>query len=220
MHELLIKSGGTPRFYRYNLGRREQLMQVREQNMNAFLDKVLRDPQPPWVEAVGFKALYVQPRDKEARRATWEKLGQIPDLRVIWLRRNPARRVISFAIARETGKWVGEKTKEAIHLDPEYLLDRLTFEEREAEAAWERIQECEILEVQFESLTETPDAILTQVQNFLGIPIRPLHSALAPQNPRTLREMVANFSEVREALAGTKWGSSLNKAMNRLPQEL
>lgn len=220
MHELLVKSGGTPRFYRYNLGRREQLIQMREQNMEAFLNAVLLDPQPPWVEAIGFKAMYVHPRDKEERRATWEMLGQIPNLRVIWLRRNPVRRVISFAIARKTGKWVGEKTKGAIHLDPEYLPHRLRFEEQEAEAARERIKKCEIIDVQFESLTENPGAILTKIQDFLGLSNRSLHSSLSLQNPRTLREMVANFSEVRDTLASTKWKEELMEARDRRPQDL
>ena len=220
MHELLVKSGGTPRFYRYNLGRREQLIRTREQDMAAFLDAVLLDPQPPWIKAVGFKAMYVHPRDEGERRATWEMLGQIPDLRVIWLRRNPVRRVISFAIARETGKWVGEKTTDAIHLNPEYLPRRLDFEEQEAEAARERVENCKTIDVQFESLTETPDALLTKIQSFLELPHRPLHSSLTSQNPRTLQEMVANFSEVKDALAGTKWEESLVEAMGRHPKEL
>jgi hypothetical protein len=220
MRELLIKSGGTPQFYRHNLGRREQLIQMREEDMDAFLSEVLCGPQPPWVWAVGFKAMRVQPRDEEERRTTWKVLGEIPDLRVIWLRRNPVRRVISFAIARETGKWVGEKTTKATQIDPEYLLHRLCFEEQEAEAARERVKSCKMIDVQFECLTENPKAVLTEIQEFLGLPTRPLDSSLTPQNPRTLREMVTNFSEVREALASTKWENLLMKAMNRSPQEL
>jgi len=220
MHELLIKSGGTPRFHRYNLGRRKQLIQMREEKMSAFLNTTLCDPQPPWVQAVGFKAMYVQPRDEEERRTTWESLGSVPDLRVIWLRRNPVRRVISFAIARETGKWVGEKTAEAIQIDPEYLLHRLHFEEKEAEAARERVRNCRMIDVQFESLTETPKTVLTEIQDFLGLRTRPLDSSLTPQNPRTLREMAANFDEIIDTLTGTKWEKSLMEAVDRPPQKL
>lgn len=220
MRELLKESGGTPQFYRYNLGRREQLIQMREKNIDAFLNAVLHAPQPPWVKTVGFKAMYVQPHDKKKRRATWEALGQVPDLRVIWLRRNPVRRVISFAIARKTGKWVGEKTSEAVHLDPEYLPRRLSFEEYEAEVARKKVEDCEIIDVKFESLTETPDATLEKVQNFLGLPVRPLHTSLTPQNPRRLRAMVANFDEVEDALSSTKWEKSLVEAVNHRPKKL
>lgn len=220
MHELLVESGGTPRFSRYNLGRRKQLLRMREQSMEAFLKTVLLDPQPPWVDAIGFKAMYVHPRDEEKRRYTWEMLGQMPSLRVIWLRRNPVRRVISFAIALKTGKWVGEKTREAIHLDPEFLPRRLSFEEQETEAARKRIEKCEVIDVQFETLTETPGAVLTNIQEFLNLSTRPLHSSLTPQNPRTLREMVANFDEVKDALRGTRWEKSLVSAMGRRPEAL
>lgn len=220
MRELLIKSGGTPQFYRYNLGRREKLIQMREETIDAFLNAVLRDPQPPWVRAVGFKAMYVQPRDENERRSTWKTLGQVPNLRVVWLSRNPVRRVISFAIARETGKWVGEKTTEAIHLDPDYLPRRLSFEEREAEAARKRMKGCKIIDVEFESLTKAPEVSLREIQNFLGLPVRSLHTSLTPQNPRTLREMVANFGEVEDALTGTKWEESLMEAMSHQPRTL
>ena len=220
MHELLIKSAGTSRFYRYNLGRRKELIRLRVQDIKAFLQAILLEPQPPWVKAVGFKAMYVQPRDAEERTATWEALGKITGLHIIWLHRNPVRRVISFAIARKTGEWIGKKTEEPVRLDPEYLPRRLAFEEQRAKAARQHVEECDIIDVQFESLTKDPGVILERIQDFLGVQCRPLHSSLTQQNPRSIQEMVSNFGEIKGALLGTKWEESLLEAVNHQPREI
>jgi hypothetical protein len=164
--------------------------------------------------------MYVQPRDAEKRRATWDSLGQIPELRVLWLERNPVRRVISFAIARKTGKWIGKKTKAPVQLDADYIPNRLTFEEKWANEAHERLQKCKIMDVRFESLTAHPDTVLNEIQDFLDLPNRPLHSLLTRQNPRSLQEMVANFDEVKDALLDTKWEEALFEAMDHQPRDL
>ena len=77
-----------------------------------------------------------------------------------------------------------------------------------------------MIDVQFESLTETPKTVLTEIQDFLGLRTRPLDSSLTPQNPRTLREMAANFDEIIDTLTGTKWEKSLMEAVDRPPQKL
>lgn len=220
MHELLLKSGGKSRFRRYNVGRRGELIALRKRNMGAFLQAVLKEPQPPWVQAIGFKAMYVQPRDAAARVETWKVLGEVDGLRVIWLDRNSVRRVISFAIARKTGHWIGQQTKEPIAIDPDYVLRRLRFEEREAEKARRAIQGVPVLNVQFESLVEDPPSTLGGVQEFLGVRQRSLQSSLSRQNPRSLKEMVANYDDVRDALLGTKWESSLQQSVERQPRSL
>lgn len=220
MHELLLKSGGTPRFRRYYVGRRKELMRLRTRDMEAFLHAVLEGPQPPWIQAVGFKAMYVQPRDAADRECTWTKLADVAGLRVIWLRRNPVRRVVSFAIARKTGEWVGKKTREPVELDPDYLVRRLRFDEQEASRAREAVDQCDVLDVHFESLVESPEPILRRLQDFLGVPHRPVHSGLDRQNPRTLHDMISNAEEVVAALRGTKWEEPLMEAIHRQPQEL
>ena len=221
MHELLLKSGGKSRFHRYNLTRREQLTRMREQDMNQFFESVLLDPQPPWIEAVGFKAMYKHPRqEKEKRLAAWEMLSGIPGLHVIWLQRNIVRRLISFSVALETGKWKGEKTTRRVHVDPDKLLRRLESDEQKGKEARERGNDCELLDVRYESLTESPDAVLTEIQSFLDLPHLSLQSSLTQQNPRTIEEMVANFDEVKGALMNTRWEDALLRAMDRRPQEL
>lgn len=220
MHELLLRSGGTSRFRRYHLGRRKQLIQLREQDMASFLHAVLEEPHPPWVHAVGFKAMYVQPRDDADRRHTWMALADITGLRVIWLHRNPVRRVVSFAIAKKTGEWVGTKTSDSLELDPGYLVRRLQFDEHEANRAREAVAQCEVLDIQFESLVDTPGLVLKHIQDFLGVPHRSVHSALTSQNPRPLKDMISNVQDIRNALRDTKWEQSLLQSMHREPSEL
>jgi hypothetical protein len=147
----------------------------------------------------------VQPRDAADRECTWTKLANVAGLRVIWLRRNPVRRVVSFAIAKRTGEWVGKKTREPVELDPDYLVRRLRFDEQEASRAREAVDQCDVLDVHFESLVESPEPILRRLQDFLGVPHRPVHSGLDRQNPRTLHGMISNAEEVVAALRGTKW---------------
>ena len=188
--------------------------------MKAFLHTVLKDPQPPWVQAVGFKAMYVQPRDDAERTQAWNLLGNITGLRVIWLHRNPVRRVVSFAIARKTGEWVGTKTDRPLAVDPDYLIRRLQFEEQEAKKASEAIEGCEVLDIQFESLVDAPGPILKQIQDFLAVPHRPVHSSLTRQNPQKLQETISNFQDVRDALLGTKWEEPLLQSTHRRPDEI
>lgn len=40
-----------------------------------------------------------------------------------------------------------------------------------------------MIDIQFESLTETPKTVLTEIQDFLGLRTQPLDSSLTLQNP-------------------------------------
>ena len=209
MHEILPETAGTPRFYRYNLGRRRRLIELRSKDIGRFLEAVLLEPQPRWVHAVGFKAHYVQPYDLELRRKTWTLLGAIDGLRVIWLNRNPVRSVVSFAIARQTGVWIGGRLTQPIRLEPEYLLRRLEYEDLEAAEARSRIEHQDIFEVSFEDIVTDPTAHLSDIQQFLGLPPHSLQVSLRRQNPRPISQLVSNYVEVEVALRGTRWYDQL-----------
>jgi hypothetical protein len=212
MHELLRDTADTPAFRRYFVGQRRRLLQVREQDLALFLDKVLFSDQPFWVRALGFKVLYSQPWDTGQRRKAWTTLGNISNLHVIWISRNSVRSVISFAVARKTGQWISKRTKKAVELDPDYVLRRLAYEQEEQEEAYGRIRDKPLLKVSFENLVADPVPILKEVQEFLHLPVCSLHTALRRQNPKPLGQLIANYDEVKSALKPTKWYSELCKA--------
>lgn len=214
MHELLRDSTGTAAFRRHCLGRRKQLMELREQDMPAFVHEVLTLPHPPWIRALGFKALYTQPRKSGAvRQQTWEGLRQIPGLRVIWIQRNLIRCVVSFAIAKQTQGWIGKKTREPVAVDVDYVLRRLAVEEKRAEEVKSYLQGIDIISVSYERVRAHPVAEMSIIQKALSLPVRSVQTSLQRQNPQPLAQLVSNYADLQQALLDTRWGGLLDEAL-------
>lgn len=211
MHEIVKEGSGRSGFERYFLGSRDKLLQIRgkDDEGKEFLKEIFNSRVPCWVEALGFKALYTFPWSSEKRKKTWLALGEIPDLRVIWLSRNPVRRVLSFAIARKTGQWRGQRTVEPVEVDPIYVVRRLRRDDELAQAARRRLRDTAMLHVQFEDLIALPEAELRNIQKKLNLPVRSLHTSLRRQNPKPMDQAVANYSKVRKEISKTKWKKEL-----------
>jgi hypothetical protein len=59
------------------------------------------------------------------------------------------------------------------------------------------------LELFYEDMDEHRDAAFARAQEFLGVNPRRLAVSLRKQNPEPLRELIANYEELRRAFAGT-----------------
>lgn len=208
MHELFREKAGTPAFYRHYLGSREELLKVREDDIARFLGKVLLAPQPPWIKAIGFKALYVQPSGS-TRKQAWQALSAIPRLKVIVLERNEVHSVISFCIARETKKWVGKKFYGSVRVDVDYVLRRLAFEKECRRCALALLKNHKMLKIKYEDMISDFDLTGERVSSFLSLPARKLNSPLVRQTQKPLSEVVENYHELITVLSETEWASKL-----------
>jgi hypothetical protein len=211
MHEIIKEGSGKSGFERYFLGNRDRLLQLREEDDEGkeFLKEVFSSRIPCWIEVLGFKALYTLPWNSEKRKKTWLALAEIPDLRVIWLSRNSVRRVLSFAVARKTGQWRGQRTVEPVEVDPIYVVRRLRREDELAQAARQRLGDAAMLSIQFEDLIAMPQSELRNIQKFLDLPVWSLHTSIRRQNPKPMDQIVANYSEVRKEISKTEWKKEL-----------
>lgn len=66
----------------------------------------------------------------------------------------------------------------------------------------EMFKDHELLEVWYEDMLEDRDSAFGEVQRFLGVAPVPLEVTLRRQNPEPLRELIANYDELRAAFAG------------------
>jgi hypothetical protein len=63
-----------------------------------------------------------------------------------------------------------------------------------------------VLTIYYEDLVANREAVLHELQMFLGLKPRPLRVATRQQNPEPLEELIANYDELREAFRDTEYG--------------
>lgn len=211
MHELFKPTPGPPVFFRNYIGHRRRLLNVREQSYEKFLNEVLLTPQAPWVKAIGFKAIFIQPQKTEWEHA-WQALSTIENLRVIWLSRNPIQTAISYLTALKSGAWVGKPTTGSIHIDIEHFMRFINRQHSLEESAREILSGRQGLDISYEQLVENTDTERARLCEFLNIENTTLDSGIRKQNQKDLREFVENYDEVKEALVGTRWETDFQVA--------
>lgn len=184
-------------------------------DVESITDKALCSPQPPWVRAVGFKALISHPgwRERERHELAWDYLLDMEDLHIIRLRRrNHVRAAVSHCIARETKHWVGQRTEEPVELSPDRVAHRV--DSRLVRSKWmdNRLRghphvfdtTFTRLTGQFDEVSEVEDAskgsVMAEIQRFLSLPIRTLTTLTERQNPQPLSELVRNWEAVEKAV--------------------
>ena len=212
MHELYSPGAGTPRFMRYQLGRRSALLRKRGEP-ERFLSDLLLGKHPPWIRAAGFKLLYAQPREPELRSRAWKAVTGVPGMRVVHLLRNPVRCAVSLEVARQTGDWIGRSTDTAHRIDPAKLVRRLERLDAMQRDCSKRLSTLESHTVQYQDLVNDPPRCLGSVFSFLGLPRQSLPAPIRRQNARSLESTVKNMAEIESALAGTRWIEALQEAM-------
>lgn len=165
---------------------------------------------PASIRAVGFKLFYYHAQTAQLR-SVWEYLQQDRTLKVIHVkRRNILATHLSRALAGETDRWrassnKGMDAKGAIELTYEECLE--AFEQTRA---WE--EQCDVhfaaqarLDVLYEDLAHNFAGTMVRVQEFLGLEVSQLTPALSKQAQRPLSMCIANFAELKEQFAATRW---------------
>lgn len=161
----------------------------------------------------------------------WAWLAKVPGLggagvRVIHLRReNLLRAVVSGQIAHQTKKWgataSGGHTTDAgctVTLDPEALLRDFEAEARFARDTAIQFADRPVFNLSYERLLENPAGELAAVQEFLGLPQATLITKTRKQSVTPLAELIANYDQVRDALADTRYARLLDDSAEPPPR--
>ncbi|MEM7590815.1 MAG: sulfotransferase domain-containing protein [Cyanobacteria bacterium P01_A01_bin.83] len=174
------------------------------------LNSLFRE-RPVSAEAVGCKIFYYHLNDDE-----WRQMSQIPDLKVIHLKRkNRLSMIVSMKVAFKTSQWGITKeseridvSKKQIYLDYDYL--RNTFNEIES---WEKntqelFGDSQTKNILYEDLVYRYNESIEALFDFLSVPKIPaekIKTKHKKQNPEPLNQLIQNYDELKAKFLGTPW---------------
>lgn len=179
-----------------------------------YFDTQVFNTRPSSIRAVGFKIFYHHPA-WDASGAVWRYLEGLDDLHVIHLRReNLLRSLVSKKIAQKTDVWkqsgqTGEAPDKRVAIPPAECLEYFETTQRHEAEGDARFAGKPLLPMSYESLTGRFDDEMRRIQEFLHVDPMALPVKTARQNPEALDELLLNYDEIRQALAGTRWESYL-----------
>lgn len=136
---------------------------------------------------------------------------------VVLRRRNRLKTYVSTRIAEETGVWEAYSPDD---IPPQRPLIHVDLESLEAHAASNATFYVELLQTLDQTgkdcLQVTYEELLTTTEqrrllDYLGVPRRLLEPVSVKQNPRDLRRLVADYSDLREQLRGTPYFEELHE---------
>ena len=163
------------------------------------------------IKTVGFKLFYYHLTEDE-----WKKFLRYEDVKIIHItRRNILRTIVSLDIAFKTNKWhtsffTLRTADKKVSLNAERLVQRIEEILEYEEVAHNRFKDRDIVEIVYENLIDNPKSEFERVRKFLNInSIDPEKITLRKQNPEKLSELIENYEEVSQALAGTKYAHFL-----------
>lgn len=191
---------------------------------------------PPQIKCAGFVLQAYHPgglkafpgiRENPGWSEIWTRLQQMPDLKVIHLRRkNGLRRHLSHIMARQTGTWHHwdpAKVNDVTHIEKPLLQNhsgsprpqvklqaeqlRLDFEE--VDQLHQRINSLFSSGLYFplvyEDLVAEPERWGAELLGFLGVAPRELKAAVRKLENRPLSTSIENFDTLKQDFIGTPW---------------
>ncbi len=160
---------------------------------------------------VGFKIFYYHPLDSEDK-SIWDLIQNDPHIKIIHLIRENLLRVhISRLIAGKTDVWSSKNKKDInpdskkVEINPTELLNDIRVTHNHIKAARETFNQHSILEVTYEDLIDPSREVLNDIQKFLDVAPKNLASELRRQNPEALSQLISNYQEIHDLLAGTDY---------------
>lgn len=163
-------------------------------------------------KAVGFKMNYSQIR-KYAATISWVKQNDVKIIQLI--RNNLLKRLVSHKIANTRDLRHSTQSVEPIkvHIDPEVLIDDFRRSQKRFAKYRKYFRDTlgvPYLEIAYESLFADFDSEIREVLKFLEIDrILPLTSELVKMNPDSLKDIIENYGEVKQALTNTEFENFL-----------
>lgn len=189
-----------------------EILQLREQKPIQFLNDVVYREVLSLVSVVGFKLFYNHAQDKH-QKVVWKYLQQMPDLKVIHLKRqNILKAHVSHKIAERNDQWILLDNQQEREFEPLKLDYAECLEAFEKTRAYEH--DCEqffaqsnhpILTLNYEKLHRKPEKTHRKLLHFLGVKQRSLTSYTNKQNSLPLKNKVANYEDLKRKFSNTVW---------------
>lgn len=204
-HALELRDGS------FDLGGRAE----RDRDPLAFLERV-------WAADLGHSHVGFKMTHRQNETVLDAVLRDVYVRKIVLRRQNRVRTFVSQRISEVTGQWevyreadlVGERPR--LHVDVDALRENIA-ESEGYYAEVERLLEATgqpFVRVSYERLVGGSDAERTRVLEFLGLPnadraAATLRIRSVRQNPASLRDLITNFAELEDALAGSGLAADL-----------
>lgn len=171
-------------------------------------------------DVVGFRLFYNQGILKDGSRPIWDYLRELPDLKVLHLkRRNILARYCSLKLARRTKVWgvsdsashlkrmmaFGKKSFKPVHLDYSECLKVFEKTRRWEEGSEHFFKNVPMMEILYENLAGDYVEVTNLIQDFLGVQREKLSSSRKKQNIQPLSESISSYDQLKKQFAGTQW---------------
>lgn len=204
-----VFNGNGIQWYRTAGPESRALHDFRDNDPSAFLTKHVWHRFPNKIAAVGFKLLHAQyfPNAEKIKSA----LLSVPDLQIIFLRRENALRVFLAAERAKVTRVHGiMSAKERpvvppITLSPEKCLEHIRMTIASETALRHTFSGSPVLDLTYENLVNHGAAENRRVCDFLGVDNRPLTNRSVRLAPAPLRDQIANYDDLRTFFEGSEW---------------
>lgn len=220
-------------------GRDPDVIALRKEDPATFMENHVFSGHPPHIQAAGFKFMYDHFWEFDGLIEALQAMPGLRVIHLT--RRNQVRAFLSFKIASSTGAWRRTRPRPlatrigATLAHPERILPSLRrrlgsasdttsvalspsecieyIETRlEQEAHFERLfADHERLPMQYEDMLDDRQSQFARAQAFLGVASRDLRESVERQNPGKMRELIANYGELADALASTPYAWMLKE---------
>ena len=206
-------------FHRKNIGwiglgdyvdKTKEVFKYRDMRPLDFLQDIIFGNYNEKIEAVGFK---IHGNCQPARNATvvWSYLASLSKLKVIQIKRNNfLEQFTSLQIAQKTNIWqIKSKLKklETPRLRLNFIDCLKFFNELEITNNFfsKIFKKSQVYEVSYEGLCQNSSKEIYDMQNFLDLTIKNLHSPYKKINQYPLNEIIINYKELKNKFRKTKW---------------
>ena len=168
-------------------------------------------PRAKSAKAVGCKIFYYHLNDAE-----WQQIAEIPNLKVIHLKRkNRLSMIVSMKVAFKTDQWGITNESERIaadekqvYLDDDFLRDSFTNIESWENKTNQLFQNSQIIDFAYEDLSQHYGETMNRLFDFLAVPQIPIEQIKTKhkrQNPEPLNKLIQNYAELKAKFANTPW---------------
>lgn len=99
----------------------------------------------------------------------------------------------------------------SVEIYPEILMQRMGHFENLQEVFRDQLKDYPaVMSVWYEDLLENPEEQFNQIQKFLGVSPKPIHSLLSRQDRDPLKRLLLNYDDVEVLFRGSKWNAFLD----------
>ena len=178
-----------------------------------FLERMIFRPYEDLIKAVGFK-VFPGHLARDEFVPVWDWLDRNRDIKIVKLtRENYLEAYVSLLIAEKTGKWStknpAERTSTQIEVDCDACMDFFCGRFLIDLQMSRQFEHHETLAITYEQLICDFPGHMKRIQQFLAPRPEPLKPRSVKQEMRPLSEVILNYQELHDRLAGTKWASFL-----------